>query len=60
MLCCRAQEDGAEEAEEPAVEKMLKDEIIRLTNIKASAKIRSAWSPTPQELRGQRSFCDSH
>uniref|UniRef100_A0A673BEL8 Uncharacterized protein n=1 Tax=Sphaeramia orbicularis TaxID=375764 RepID=A0A673BEL8_9TELE len=27
-------------AEEPVVERMLKDEIIRLTNIKASAKIR--------------------
>ncbi|KAG7240373.1 hypothetical protein INR49_026944 [Caranx melampygus] len=36
----KAQEDGAEEAGEPVVEKMLKDEIIRLTNIKASAKIR--------------------
>ncbi|KAF7649870.1 hypothetical protein LDENG_00134890, partial [Lucifuga dentata] len=33
--------DGAgEEAAEPVVERMLKDEIIRLTNIKASAKIR--------------------
>uniref|UniRef100_A0A3B4UMW4 WD repeat-containing protein 3 n=1 Tax=Seriola dumerili TaxID=41447 RepID=A0A3B4UMW4_SERDU len=33
---------AAEEAAEPVVERMLKDEIIRLTNIKASAKIRWA------------------
>lgn len=36
----KAQEDAGEEAAEPVVERMLKDEIIRLTNIKASAKIR--------------------
>ncbi|XP_028250264.1 WD repeat-containing protein 3 [Parambassis ranga] len=37
----KAQEVADEEAaEEPVVERMLKDEIIRLTNIKASAKIR--------------------
>uniref|UniRef100_A0A671UDX3 WD repeat-containing protein 3 n=1 Tax=Sparus aurata TaxID=8175 RepID=A0A671UDX3_SPAAU len=35
-------EDAGEEAAEPVVERMLKDEIIRLTNIKASAKIRWA------------------
>lgn len=38
----KAQEDAGEEAAEPVVERMLKDEIIRLTNIKASAKIRWA------------------
>lgn len=43
-LYCRAQEDAGEEAAEPVVERMLKDEIIRLTNLKASAKIRSVWS----------------
>uniref|UniRef100_A0A3P8VK69 WD repeat-containing protein 3 n=1 Tax=Cynoglossus semilaevis TaxID=244447 RepID=A0A3P8VK69_CYNSE len=37
----KAQEDGGEEAGEPVVEKMLKDEIVRLVNIKASSKIRS-------------------
>ncbi|XP_020487639.2 WD repeat-containing protein 3 [Labrus bergylta] len=36
----KAQEDAGEEAAEPVVERMLKDEIIRLTNIKASSKIR--------------------
>ncbi|XP_056145530.1 WD repeat-containing protein 3 [Lampris incognitus] len=36
----KAQEGAGEEASEPVVEKMLKDEIIRLTNIKASSKIR--------------------
>uniref|UniRef100_A0A8C4ERJ0 WD repeat-containing protein 3 n=1 Tax=Dicentrarchus labrax TaxID=13489 RepID=A0A8C4ERJ0_DICLA len=36
----KAQEDAGEEAAEPVVERTLKDEIIRLTNIKASAKIR--------------------
>ncbi|XP_034549876.1 WD repeat-containing protein 3 [Notolabrus celidotus] len=36
----KAQEDADEEAAEPVVERMLKDEIIRLTNIKASSKIR--------------------
>lgn len=36
----KTQDDTGEEAEEPVVERMLKDEIIRLTNIKASAKIR--------------------
>lgn len=39
--CCRAQEDTVEEAAVPVVERTLKDEIIRLTNVKASAKIRS-------------------
>lgn len=39
---CRAQEETGEEAPEPVVEKMLKDEIVRLTNIKASSKIRWA------------------
>lgn len=38
---CRAQEASGEETEEPVVKRMLKDEIIRLTNIKASSKIRS-------------------
>uniref|UniRef100_A0A7N6B438 Small-subunit processome Utp12 domain-containing protein n=1 Tax=Anabas testudineus TaxID=64144 RepID=A0A7N6B438_ANATE len=38
--CCRAQEDTVEEAAVPVVERTLKDEIIRLTNVKASAKIR--------------------
>lgn len=52
--CCRAQEDAGEEAAEPVVERMLKDEIIRLTNIKASAKIRSVWSRTWEELWGDR------
>uniref|UniRef100_A0A3Q1EKS2 WD repeat-containing protein 3 n=1 Tax=Acanthochromis polyacanthus TaxID=80966 RepID=A0A3Q1EKS2_9TELE len=36
----KSQEETGEEAAEPVVEKMLKDEIIRLINIKASAKIR--------------------
>ncbi|XP_041858457.1 WD repeat-containing protein 3 [Melanotaenia boesemani] len=36
----KAQEDAGEQTAEPVVERMLKDEIIRLTNIKASAKIR--------------------
>ncbi|KAF3843494.1 hypothetical protein F7725_002343 [Dissostichus mawsoni] len=38
----KAQGEAAEEepAEEPLVERTLKDEILRLTNIKASAKIR--------------------
>ncbi|XP_035031091.1 WD repeat-containing protein 3 [Hippoglossus stenolepis] len=37
----KAQEEAGEEAAaEPVVEKMLKDEIVRLTNIKASSKIR--------------------
>uniref|UniRef100_A0A3Q1BVC4 WD repeat-containing protein 3 n=1 Tax=Amphiprion ocellaris TaxID=80972 RepID=A0A3Q1BVC4_AMPOC len=39
----KSQEETGEEAAEPVVEKMLKDEIIRLMNIKASAKIRSVW-----------------
>ncbi|XP_034042043.1 WD repeat-containing protein 3 [Thalassophryne amazonica] len=33
-------QDGADKTAEPVVERKLKDEIIRLTNIKASAKIR--------------------
>lgn len=36
----KAQENAAEEGAEPVVEQTLKDEIIRLTNIKASSKIR--------------------
>uniref|UniRef100_A0A667ZLY8 WD repeat domain 3 n=1 Tax=Myripristis murdjan TaxID=586833 RepID=A0A667ZLY8_9TELE len=36
----KAQDGAGEEAAEPVVEKQLKDEILRLTNIKASAKIR--------------------
>ncbi|KAK7913686.1 hypothetical protein WMY93_013897 [Mugilogobius chulae] len=36
----KAQETAAEEAVEPVVEQSLKDEIIRLTNLKASSKIR--------------------
>uniref|UniRef100_A0A3Q1H8L2 WD repeat-containing protein 3 n=1 Tax=Anabas testudineus TaxID=64144 RepID=A0A3Q1H8L2_ANATE len=36
----KAQEDTVEEAAVPVVERTLKDEIIRLTNVKASAKIR--------------------
>lgn len=36
----KAQEDADKAVEEPVVEKALKDEIIRLTNIKASSKIR--------------------
>lgn len=36
----KAQEDAAEEEAEPVVEQTLKDEIIRLTNLKASSKIR--------------------
>lgn len=36
----KAQEQTGEEAAEPVVERTLKDEIIRLTNIKASSKIR--------------------
>lgn len=39
--CCRAEEGAGQEAAETAVERTLKDDIIRLTNIKASAKIRS-------------------
>lgn len=42
ICLCRAQEETGQEAAEPVVEKTLKDEIIRLTNIKASSKIRSA------------------
>uniref|UniRef100_A0A3B3CFR4 WD repeat domain 3 n=1 Tax=Oryzias melastigma TaxID=30732 RepID=A0A3B3CFR4_ORYME len=38
----KAQEAAAGGAAEPVVERMLKDEIVRLTNIKASAKIRWA------------------
>ncbi|MEQ2170745.1 hypothetical protein GOODEAATRI_003495 [Goodea atripinnis] len=34
------EEDAGEQTAEPVVERTLKDEIIRLTNIKASAKIR--------------------
>ncbi|KAM4558542.1 WD repeat-containing protein 3 [Odontesthes bonariensis] len=34
------EEDAGEQKAEPVVERMLKDEIIRLTSIKASAKIR--------------------
>ncbi|XP_056321145.1 WD repeat-containing protein 3 [Danio aesculapii] len=34
-------QEGGEEASEPVVERKLKDEIIKLTNIKASSKIRS-------------------
>lgn len=40
--CCRAQEAPGEEAGAPVVTRTLKDEITRLTNIKASAKIRWA------------------
>uniref|UniRef100_A0A671UEI5 WD repeat domain 3 n=1 Tax=Sparus aurata TaxID=8175 RepID=A0A671UEI5_SPAAU len=47
----KAQEDAGEEAAEPVVERMLKDEIIRLTNIKASAKIRSCLSCAGGELK---------
>lgn len=36
----KAQDDAAEEAGETMVEQTLKDEIVRLTNIKASSKIR--------------------
>ncbi|XP_069011169.1 WD repeat-containing protein 3 [Embiotoca jacksoni] len=36
----KAQEDAGEETAELVVERVLKDEIIRLTNINASAKIR--------------------
>lgn len=36
----KAQGDAVEEATEPVVEQTLKDEIMRLTNIKASSKIR--------------------
>ncbi|XP_029314804.1 WD repeat-containing protein 3 [Cottoperca gobio] len=36
----KAQEDEGVEAAEPAVDRTLKDEILRLINIKASAKIR--------------------
>uniref|UniRef100_A0A8C9Y473 WD repeat-containing protein 3 n=1 Tax=Sander lucioperca TaxID=283035 RepID=A0A8C9Y473_SANLU len=36
----KSQEDACEEAAEPVVERTLKDEILRLTNIKASSKIR--------------------
>uniref|UniRef100_A0A3P9LKL7 WD repeat-containing protein 3 n=1 Tax=Oryzias latipes TaxID=8090 RepID=A0A3P9LKL7_ORYLA len=36
----KAQEEAGGAAAEPVVERTLKDEIIRLTNIKASAKIR--------------------
>ncbi|XP_068185981.1 WD repeat-containing protein 3 [Antennarius striatus] len=38
----KAQGDGGEEGAEPVVERSLKDEILKLTNIKASAKIRWA------------------
>uniref|UniRef100_H3CIA2 WD repeat-containing protein 3 n=1 Tax=Tetraodon nigroviridis TaxID=99883 RepID=H3CIA2_TETNG len=38
----QAPEDAAEDAGTPAVTRTLKDEIVRLTNIKASAKIRWA------------------
>ncbi|XP_058479073.1 WD repeat-containing protein 3 isoform X1 [Solea solea] len=40
MAAKRAQDTGEEEPEDPVVEKMLKDEIVRLTNLRASAKIR--------------------
>ncbi|KAM6956002.1 WD repeat-containing protein 3 [Lycodopsis pacificus] len=36
----KTQEGAGEEAVEPVVERMLKDEILKLTKIKASAKIR--------------------
>ncbi|PWA15611.1 hypothetical protein CCH79_00018459, partial [Gambusia affinis] len=36
----KTQEDAGDQTAEPVVERTLKDEIIRLTNIKASAKIR--------------------
>lgn len=36
----KAQEDAGEETAETVVERTLKDEILRLTNVKASAKIR--------------------
>lgn len=39
--CCRAQEETGEDAGELTVKRTLKDEITRLTHIKASAKIRS-------------------
>lgn len=39
--CCRAQEETGEGAGELEVKRTLKDEITRLTHIKASAKIRS-------------------
>lgn len=39
--CCRAQEETGEDAGELEVKRTLKDEITRLTHIKASAKIRS-------------------
>lgn len=57
---CRAQEASGEETEEPVVKRMLKDEIIRLTNIKASSKIRSVqriilslkfWNLGPDSIR---------
>ncbi|XP_004081424.1 WD repeat-containing protein 3 [Oryzias latipes] len=38
----KAQEEAGGAAAEPVVERTLKDEIVRLTNIKASAKIRWA------------------
>ncbi|XP_075967408.1 WD repeat-containing protein 3 [Anarhichas minor] len=36
----KTQEDAGEEEAQPVVERMLKDEILKLTKIKASAKIR--------------------
>lgn len=51
--CCRTQEETGEEVAEPVVEKMLKDEIIRLTNIKASAKIRSVWRQSRERTNTQ-------
>lgn len=36
----KAAKSQGEESEEPVVERMLQDEILRLTNVKASAKIR--------------------
>lgn len=40
--CCRAQEAAGEDAGVPPVKRTLKDEITRLTHVKASAKIRWA------------------
>lgn len=59
---CRAQEDGGEEAGEPVVEKMLKDEIVRLVNIKASSKIRSVpcgGGGKRNDMLSQRAFSNS-
>lgn len=39
---CRAQEGAGQDAALPAVRTTLKDEIVRLTSVQASAKIRSA------------------